>query len=95
MLKYLAVILATPLPSGADVISLIRVALDHPDEKVLNILRAIRKVIPDNGIVLIAKPKQSRDVRAWVAAQSTSKYFLPGSPGRHEATSAAVKFADE
>jgi demethylspheroidene O-methyltransferase len=47
---------ATPLPGGADVISLIRVAFDHPDEKVLNILRAIRKVIPDKGTLLIAEP---------------------------------------
>ena len=47
---------ATPLPEGADVISLIRVAFDHPDEKVLNILRAIRKVIPENGTLLIAEP---------------------------------------
>jgi demethylspheroidene O-methyltransferase len=47
---------ATALPSGADVISLIRVAFDHPDEKVLNILRAIRKIIPENGTLLIAEP---------------------------------------
>ena len=47
---------ATPLPEGADVISLIRVAFDHPDEKVLNIFRAIRKVIPEDGTLLIAEP---------------------------------------
>ncbi len=47
---------AAPLPDGADVMPLICVAFDHPDEKVLNILRAIRKIIPDNGTLLIAKP---------------------------------------
>ncbi len=47
---------ATPLPTGADVVSLIRVAFDHPDEKVLKILTAIRKIIPDNGTLLVAEP---------------------------------------
>lgn len=47
---------ATSLPTGADVVSLIRVAFDHPDEKVLKILTAIRKIIPDNGTLLVAEP---------------------------------------
>jgi demethylspheroidene O-methyltransferase len=44
------------LPGGADVISLIRVAFDHPDEKVLAILKAIRRALPDNGTLLLAEP---------------------------------------
>jgi demethylspheroidene O-methyltransferase len=44
------------LPAGADVISLIRVAFDHPDEKVLAILRAIRRALPDDGTLLLAEP---------------------------------------
>lgn len=44
------------LPRGADVISLIRVAFDHPDEKVLKILRAIRQALPENGTLLLAEP---------------------------------------
>jgi demethylspheroidene O-methyltransferase len=44
------------LPGGADVVSLIRVAFDHPDEKVLAILKAIRRVLPDNGTLLLAEP---------------------------------------
>lgn len=47
---------ADALPRGADVISLIRVAFDHPDEKVLAILRAIRHALPDNGTLLLAEP---------------------------------------
>lgn len=46
----------SPLPTGADVISLIRVAFDHPDDKVLDILRAIRKIMPVHGTLLVAEP---------------------------------------
>jgi len=44
------------LPPGADIVSLIRVAFDHPDERVLRLLRAVRRALPDNGTVLLAEP---------------------------------------
>jgi len=44
------------LPRGADLVSLVRVAFDHPDEKVLKLLRAVRRALPDNGTVLLAEP---------------------------------------
>jgi demethylspheroidene O-methyltransferase len=44
------------LPSGADVVSLVRVLHDHDDERVLTLLRAIRRVLPDDGVLLIAEP---------------------------------------
>jgi demethylspheroidene O-methyltransferase len=48
-----------PLPAGADVVSLIRVVFDHPDEKVVTILRAIQQVLPPNGTLLLAEPMAS------------------------------------
>jgi demethylspheroidene O-methyltransferase len=45
-----------PLPAGADLVSLIRVAFDHPDDKVLRLLRAVRRALPDDGAVLLAEP---------------------------------------
>jgi demethylspheroidene O-methyltransferase len=45
-----------PLPEGADVITLIRVAFDHPDEKVLLILKSIRRALPETGTLLLAEP---------------------------------------
>ena len=45
-----------PLPLGADVVSLIRVAFDHPDDKVLRLLRAVRAALPDDGTLLLAEP---------------------------------------
>jgi demethylspheroidene O-methyltransferase len=44
------------LPHGADVISLVRVAFDHPDERVLQLLRNVRRALPDGGVVLLAEP---------------------------------------
>ncbi|MFA5955558.1 methyltransferase [Hyphomicrobium sp.] len=44
------------LPKGADVISLIRIALDHDDKKVLTLLRAARAALSEGGVVLIAEP---------------------------------------
>jgi len=44
------------LPRGADVISLVRIALDHDDAKVLTLLRAVRAALPKEGMLLIAEP---------------------------------------
>lgn len=45
-----------PLPTGADVITLVRVLFDHPDERVLMILRAVRAALPADGVLLISEP---------------------------------------
>jgi demethylspheroidene O-methyltransferase len=48
--------LRDPLPQGADVVSLVRVLHDHDDERVLAVLRAIRRILPDEGTLVIAEP---------------------------------------
>lgn len=45
-----------PLPAGADVASLVRVLYDHPDERVLAILRAVHQALPPGGTLLVAEP---------------------------------------
>jgi demethylspheroidene O-methyltransferase len=47
---------ADPLPKGADVITLVRVLFDHPDERVLLILRAVHAALPAGGTVLVSEP---------------------------------------
>jgi demethylspheroidene O-methyltransferase len=47
--------LAAPLPSGADLITLIRILLDHDDDVVLRILKAARRAIEPGGALLIAE----------------------------------------
>jgi demethylspheroidene O-methyltransferase len=44
------------LPKGASLVTLVRVLHDHDDTKVLNLLRAIRAVLPAGGAVLVAEP---------------------------------------
>ena len=47
---------ADPLPEGADLISLIRIAHDHDDHKVLMLFRAIYQALPIGGTLLLAEP---------------------------------------
>jgi demethylspheroidene O-methyltransferase len=45
-----------PLPEGADVVSLVRVVHDHDDDRALVLLRAVRRVVPEGGVLLLAEP---------------------------------------
>ncbi len=45
-----------PLPTGADIATLIRVIYDHPDERALAILRAVYRALPPGGTLLLAEP---------------------------------------
>ena len=47
---------ADPLPSGADVISFVRVLHDHDDATALHLLRAARAALPADGTLVIAEP---------------------------------------
>jgi demethylspheroidene O-methyltransferase len=48
--------LQDPLPSGADLITLIRILLDHDDAAALAILRAARRAMAPDGVLLVAEP---------------------------------------
>jgi demethylspheroidene O-methyltransferase len=45
-----------PLPSGADVVSLVRILHDHDDEPVRRLLAAVRKAMRADGLLVIAEP---------------------------------------
>lgn len=47
---------ADPLPSGADIITLIRVLHDHDDEPAAHLLRSIRQALPPKGRLILAEP---------------------------------------
>jgi demethylspheroidene O-methyltransferase len=47
---------ATPLPAGADVVTLVRVLHDHDDARVLRLLRAVRAALPADGTLVVAEP---------------------------------------
>jgi demethylspheroidene O-methyltransferase len=44
------------LPTGADLASLVRVIYDHDDKHALQILRAVRRALPDDGTLILAEP---------------------------------------
>ena len=45
-----------PLPTGADLVSLVRIVHDHDDDVVLELLRRIREALPRDGTLVIAEP---------------------------------------
>jgi demethylspheroidene O-methyltransferase len=45
-----------PLPRGADIVTLVRVLHDHEDADVAALLRNVRSVLPDHGVLLVAEP---------------------------------------
>ncbi|NVO06500.1 MAG: methyltransferase domain-containing protein [Rhodoferax sp.] len=59
------------LPTGADLVTLIRVAHDHPDEGVRTILRKIFQALPVGGTLMLAEPMAHERG----SDQSTDAYF--------------------
>lgn len=45
-----------PLPTGFDLITLVRILHDHDDEPALRLLRAVRAALPPGGTLLIGEP---------------------------------------
>lgn len=44
------------LPTGADLVSLVRVCFDHPDERVLQLLKNVRRAMAPGSTLLLAEP---------------------------------------
>jgi demethylspheroidene O-methyltransferase len=74
---------ADELPRGADIVSLVRVAYDHPDERVMHILRSIRRTLsPDGGHVLVAEPLAGTPGAAAMGDAYFGLYLLAMGKGR-------------
>ena len=69
------------LPKGADVISLIRVLLDHDDTTALAILRSVRAALPQDGALIVAEPMAETPGAEKVAAYF-SFYLMAMGGGR-------------
>ena len=52
---------ADPIPSGADVMSLVRVLYDHPDTVVAPLLASVHSALPPGGRLLISEPMSGGD----------------------------------
>jgi demethylspheroidene O-methyltransferase len=64
-----------PLPEGADLITLVRVAHDHPDAVVLQLLRKAHDALPVGGAILLAEPMAQSEQEAGPADASVDAYF--------------------
>jgi len=71
-----------PLPGGADLITLNRVAHDHGDGPVLELLRNIRRALPAGGTLLLAEPMAGLPGAARAADAYFSFYLLAMGSGR-------------
>lgn len=70
------------LPSGADLITLVRVLYDHSDARVLAILRAARAAIAPGGAVLVAEPMSATPGAEPIGDAYYSFYLLAMKGGR-------------
>lgn len=70
------------LPKGADVISLVRILHDHDDQAVMTILRAIRAIIPPDGVLMIGEPMSGAPARDPMAEAYFGFYLLAMGRGK-------------
>lgn len=76
--------LSQPLPRGADLITLVRILLDHDDARVLRLLKACRDALCQGGTLLIAEPMVEPGDR--VSSAYFNLYLLAMGRGRSRST---------
>ena len=67
---------ADPLPTGADLVTMVRVIHDHDDEQALSLLRAARRCLPADGALLLAEPMAGPDASGRASAAYFGFYLL-------------------
>jgi demethylspheroidene O-methyltransferase len=73
---------ADALPKGADIISLVRVILDHNDDGAMLILRAVRAALPEGGTLMITEPMSETPGAEPVGDAYFGLYLLAMGSGR-------------
>ncbi len=71
-----------PLPPGADLVTLLRVAHDHSDEMVCGLLRSIYQALPSGGKLLLAEPMAQPGGRPALSDPYFHFYLLAMGSGR-------------
>jgi demethylspheroidene O-methyltransferase len=83
------------LPSGMDIISLVRVIHDHNDDSVLAFLRNIRSVCTADTILLIAEPFSGQAATARATDAYFGLYFAAMGQGRTRSPAAIATLAQQ
>ena len=73
---------STPLPTGADLITLVRVVHDHDDDVVRPLLAAVRRALPAGGVLLLAEPLAGTPGAEPMGDAYFGMYFLAMGSGR-------------
>ena len=71
-----------PLPEGGDIVTLIRILFDHDDLTVKRILQAVRRVLPPNGVLIIAETMSGISGTNRISDAYFSFYLLAMGHGR-------------
>ena len=74
--------IADPLPSGADLVTLVRVLHDHDDATVLALLRKVWAALPTGGRIMIAEPMRLPPGQGEVVDPYFHFYLLAMGAGR-------------
>jgi demethylspheroidene O-methyltransferase len=74
--------LRQPLPTGADVASLVRVIHDHDDGPALTLLKRAYEALPSGGALLIAEPMAGTDGAEPMGGAYFGFYLLAMGSGR-------------
>jgi demethylspheroidene O-methyltransferase len=73
---------AQPLPTDADVVTLVRILHDHDDADALALLRAVRRALPEDGRLVIAEPMRGEPSAERIGDVYFPLYFLAMGRGR-------------
>lgn len=71
-----------PLPTGADIVSLVRILHDHDEETVRTLLAAVRRALPSGGRVMVAEPMSDAPGAAPLGEAYFGFYLLAMGRGR-------------
>ncbi len=82
----------TPLPEGADIISLVRVLHDHDDAMVERLLKTIRRTLPDDGVLLVAEPMADTRGAEPMGGAYFGFYLMAMGSGRPRSRSELMRF---
>jgi demethylspheroidene O-methyltransferase len=85
--------LSDPLPEGADIATLIRIAHDHDDDSVLAAMAAIRRILPPDGKLIVAEPLSGIPAIAPVTDAYFGAYFAAMGQGRTRTAAEIARLA--
>ncbi len=86
---------ANDLPTGADIVSLVRIVHDHDDDTVRRLLRAVNRALPPGGVLLIAEPMAGTRGGEAIADAYFGMYLLAMGSGKARRLSAMTQLLAE